>query len=77
MGYNKVYIEIANCCDCPYHYKEQIYTSDWFEHEMGVYCSKVADDKSYNKQHKLVAADDWNIREYTQVPDWCPIILKE
>ncbi len=56
---------IDNCCDCPYSYTEQIYTPDSFEHEMGVYCSKTPDKDSYNREHKLVAADDWNVRKYT------------
>ena len=70
---NKVCFEIDNCCDCPYHYKETIYTPDSWDHFIGVYCSKIEDKKSYNKQHKLVAEDDWDVRKYSQIPDWCPI----
>ena len=43
------------------------------EHEYGVYCSKVEDNNSYNGRNKLVAADDWDVEKYSQVPDWCPI----
>ena len=76
MNNNKVYFEIDNCCGCPYHYKEQIYTPDPFEHETGVFCSQVNDNESYNKRHKLVAADDWNVEKYSQIPDWCPMLKK-
>lgn len=70
---NKVCFEIDNCCDCPNHYIERIYTADSFEHEEGLYCSKVDDKNSYNKKHKLVVADDWDVRKSSQIPDWCPI----
>ena len=66
--------EIDNCCDCQNHYTEKIYTPDSFEHEEGVYCSKVNDEDSYNKKHKLVVADEWNVREWSQIPDWCPLL---
>ena len=72
MGNNKVCFEIDNCRDCRYHYKEHIYTPDPWEHETGLYCSKVEDKKSYNGKHKLVAADDWDVEKYSQIPDWCP-----
>lgn len=70
---NKVCFEIDNCCDCPHHYKERIYTPDSFEHVTGVYCSKVIDMNSYNKKHKLVIADDFDVRKWSQIPDWCPL----
>lgn len=76
MGKNKVIFEITNCCSCPYHYKEQIYTADSWEHELGVYCSKVVDKNSYNHQHKLVCADDWNVEKYADIPNWCPLLKK-
>lgn len=76
MGNNKIRFEIDNCRDCRYHYKEHIYTPDPWEHETGLYCSKVEDGSSYNKKHKLVAADDWDVEKYSQIPDWCPL-LKE
>ena len=50
---NKVTFEIDNCCDCPHSYTEMIYTPDPFEHEEGIYCSKVEDKNSYNKKNKL------------------------
>ena len=70
---NRACLYIENCCDCPYSYKENILTADPFEHEYGVYCSKVEDNNSYNGRNKLVAADDWDVKKYSQVPDWCPI----
>lgn len=72
MENNKVCFEIDNCCDCRYCYKEPIYTPDPWEHEIGAYCSKVEDKSSYNRRHKLIAADDWNLEKYTLIPDWCP-----
>lgn len=74
---NKVCFEIENCCDCPNHYIEKIDTPDPFEHEEGVYCSKVDDKNSYNKCHKLVVADDWNVKKWSQIPDWCPLLNNE
>ena len=70
---NKVCLEINNCCDCPYHYEERVYTPDSWEHEIGVYCSKVEDKNSCNKQHKLVVSDDRDVRKWSQIPDWCPM----
>jgi len=67
-------IELENCCDCPHHYIEKIYTPDPFEHEEGCYCAKVEDKNSYNKRHKLVVADDWDIRKWSEIPNWCPLL---
>lgn len=69
---NTVSFTIDNCCDCPYHYTEKIYTPDPWDHEIGVYCSQVVDKNSYNKKNKLVASDDYDIRKYSKIPDWCP-----
>lgn len=73
---NKVTFEIDNCGDCPYSYTERIYTPDPFEHEEGIYCSKVEDKKSYNKKNKLITSDEWDIRKWSQIPDWCPFLCK-
>lgn len=70
---NKVTFEIDNCMDCPKHYVERILIADSV-HEDGIYCSKVEDKKSYNKTHKLVASDDWDIRKYGKIPDWCTLL---
>lgn len=74
---NIISFGIDNCCDCPYSYTENIYTPDSFEHEEGIYCSKVDDTNSYNKKNKLIVADDWDIRKWSQIPDWCPLLKNE
>lgn len=74
---NTVNFVISNCLDCPFAYTEQIYTPDPFEHETGCYCSKTEDKNSYNEKHKLVAADDWRLENYTMIPDWCPYCNKK
>ena len=71
---NEVCLKITNCCDCPNHHIERIYTPDSFEHEEGVYCSKVEDENSYNKKHRLVVSDDRDVRKWSRVPDWCPLL---
>jgi hypothetical protein len=71
---NKVCFEIDNCCQCPHHYQERIWTPDSWEHDYGVYCSKVEDKKSYNKKHKLVAEDEWDVEKYSKIPNWCPLL---
>lgn len=73
---NKVMFEIDNCCDCLNSYQERVYTPDPFELETGCYCSKVEDKHSYNRKHKLVAADE-DVREYAQIPDWCPLLKQK
>lgn len=73
---NKVCFEIKNCCDCPNHYIEKIYTLDSFEMELGCYCSKVEDKNSYNKKNKLVVADD-DVKRWASIPDWCPLLCED
>ena len=73
---NKVTFEINNCCDCPNSYQERVYTPDPFELETGCYCSKIEDKHSYNRKHKLVAADE-DVREWSQIPDWCPLLKQK
>lgn len=74
---NKVIIEISNCCDCPHSYTEKIYTPDPFEHEDGLFCSQKDDKGSYNKKHKLIVADEWDLRRYANIPDWCPLLKQK
>lgn len=74
VNMNKVSFEIDNCCDCPYSYTEKVYTPDPFEHEEGIFCSRVEDQNSYNKKNKLIVADEWDIRKWSQIPDWCPLL---
>lgn len=63
--YSKV---IDNCMDCEFHTVERIWTPDSWDHEYGCYCTK------YN--NKLVNSDDWDLRKYTQIPNWCPMLKK-
>ena len=72
---NTYSIEINNCCKCPYHYQERVYTPDSFEMVFGCYCSKVEDEHSYNRKHKLVVADE-DVERWAEIPDWCPILSK-
>ena len=74
MANNKITVEIDNCKGCNYHYVERILTADSFEHETGLYCSKVEDRNSENHKHKLVAEDDWDVYKYSDIPDWCPLL---
>lgn len=71
---NEICVKITNCCDCSNHYIERIYTPDPFEFEQGVYCSKIEDKESYNKKHKLVVADDRDVRKWSHIPNWCPLL---
>lgn len=66
---NSFTITITNCLDCPDHYIRPIYTPDSWDHEEGCYCKFVKDVNGYDK---LVAGDDWHLRRYTDIPDWCP-----
>ena len=59
---------IDNCLDCEFHYVERIITADSFEHDDGVYCSQCS--------NKLVVADDWNLRRWSKIPDWCPMLSR-
>lgn len=73
---NKVCITIDKCCDCQHHYVQRIYTADSWEHVEGLYCSKVTDVRSSNQKHRLVVSDDWDAREHSRIPDWCPLLNK-
>lgn len=76
---NTVNLKIDNCMNCPHHFTDGILTADPFEHEKGCFCSKVRDEKNYEcygQYYKLVAADDWHLEKYTQVPDWCPLLTE-
>lgn len=63
--YEKV---IDNCLDCEYCETDRICSPDSFDHDEGAYCKKV----SNNGKHRLIAVDDWDLRKYTQIPNWCP-----
>lgn len=64
---------IDNCLDCDKCTVKRILTSDPFDHEEEVYCTLVKEDD----KPRLIGIDDWDLRKYTSIPDWCPKILKE
>ena len=71
---------ITSCLQCEYHTIRQIYTPDSFEHEEGLYCKLVEDHTESWVRHtyggptyyRLVVADEWDVRRYADIPDWCP-----
>ena len=86
MGNNEVVLKISNCSKCPNHKCHQIYTEDSFEHEFGIYCTKIEANpderwacKTMNGwvKYRLVVFDDWDPAKYAKVPDWCPLLKKE
>lgn len=73
----KILITIDNCCDCPNSHEEHIYTPDPFEHETGLYCRLIKETNKYHgaiTDDKLIVADEWDIRKYAQIPEWCPML---
>ena len=70
---NHFFLKIKNCCDCPYSYTKPVYTPDSWEHETGIYCRKIKDKE---EKDKLIVADDWDLRKWSQIPDYCPLINK-
>lgn len=64
---------IDNCLDCDNCTVKQILTPDPFEHEEGAYCTLIKEDD----KPRLISMDDWDLRKYTSIPNWCPKILKE
>lgn len=74
-------LKIDDCClDCSHSYTDRILTADSFEHEEGAYCRLVEDTScdgfGKNGKDKLIGSDDWHLRDYTKVPDWCPLLGK-
>lgn len=63
---------IDNCLDCGCCSVRPIYTADSWEHEEGAYCKEVIE----NGKEKLIVADDWDLRKYSKIPDWCPKLIK-
>lgn len=80
----KISLVVEKCVQCPFHETHMIVTSDSFEHEQGLYCSKVEDDSESWGRHtydgfidrRLIGADEWSISEIP-VPTWCPFITKQ
>ena len=84
---NVITVEIKNCLDCPHSLVSDIFTADSWDHEMGCFCKKAVDEK-YKKDwtnitrsgvlpYRCVGSDDWHLRKYTDVPDWCPYKQQE
>lgn len=75
---NEVIVRIDNCLKCINCYTAPILTTDSFEHEEGAYCKLVSDRSTSgfgkNGQHKLIGSDDWHLENYTQIPNWCPLL---
>ena len=75
---------ITNCSECDAHVTHQIYTPDSFEHEFGLYCTKVPDTTeswmrntmgtSGPTNFKIVAQDDHCVEDCADIPDWCPLL---
>lgn len=70
---NYFYQKIENCCDCKHSHIEKIYTPDSWEHESGIFCSIT---KTREGKDRLVVADEWNLRKWSRIPDWCPKLQK-
>lgn len=76
---NKLIIEIDNCCDCIHSHTERIYTPDPFEHETGLYCELLKEANTYPgaiTNDKLIVSDEWDVKKYADIPDWCPLLHK-
>ena len=72
-------IKVENCIDCPYSERHQMVTHDSFEHDVGVFCSKVEDDEREHHTYdgiitkKLIFSFEWPSEiEVQEIPDWCP-----
>ena len=63
---------IDNCLDCDCCKVRPIYTPDSWDHEEGAYCKEVIE----KGKEKLIVADDWDLRKYSKIPDWCPKLIK-
>ena len=36
----------------------------------------IEDKQSLNERNKLIAEDEWDIRKWSRIPDWCPLLKK-
>lgn len=81
----KVTFEVDDCLKCPFHEKHQIVTPDPYEHEIGIYCSQTDYSGTEWSQEtmdglikkRMIGCDDWYPEKYTDVPGWCPFIIKQ
>ncbi len=74
----KIQIEVKSCMDCPYHTAKRHYTSDSFEMAFDYFCTEVVikADKA-ETEYKQVASYIEREREMPDVPEWCPLLVKE
>ncbi|RHU02295.1 hypothetical protein DW711_10245 [Ruminococcus sp. AM27-16] len=63
---------IDNCLDCNSCLVDRILTADSWDHEVGAYCKEVLK----NGKPRLIVSDDWDLRKWSKVPDWCPNLIK-
>lgn len=63
---------IDNCLDCNSCFVDRILTADSWDHEEGAYCKEVLK----NGKPRLIASDDWDLRKWSKVPDWCPKLVE-
>ena len=63
---------IDNCLDCNSCFVDRILTADSWDHEEGAYCK----EDLKNGKPRLIASDDWDLRKWSKVPDWCPKLIK-
>ncbi|HAU88209.1 MAG TPA: hypothetical protein DCW90_22860 [Lachnospiraceae bacterium] len=64
---------IDNCLDCNSCTVDRILTADSWDHEEGAYCKEVLK----NGKPRFIVSDDWDLRKWSKVPDWCPNLLKD
>lgn len=72
-------IRVENCINCPCSEQHQMVAPDSFEHNTGVFCSKVEDSELERYTYdgiitkKLVFSYEWPSEiEGHKIPDWCP-----
>lgn len=70
---------IDNCSQCKYHIIEQLYSPDWFDCDLGIFCTKTEDPDAMGHttangwtKYRLVASDEYSPRPKADIPDWCP-----
>jgi hypothetical protein len=65
----KIVIEIKSCKDCPFFEKRNPYSTDGFDRMEDWHCTK--------KDKKIQGSVEWHEESKIEVPEWCPISLKE
>lgn len=67
----KAFIEIKDCCECPYHDQDNVQTPDSFDNFLDIRCRKVI---SSDGKGRLICQVDG--AEKAPVPDWCPLVAE-